>query len=151
MFEVNNELYAVKVHKVVEVLEKQRITKIPKAPKSIKGVISFRGEIIPVFDVRVIAELPATPLDDFVIIVLTVYNSHYNENLTVGTIANCVKNVIEIKPLDINPASDFNSKIKPDFIIGIYKFDGQLITILNTDLIFDLSNNINHDNQYLIQ
>ena len=151
MFEFNNELYAVKVSKVVEVLEKQRITKIPKAPKSIKGVISFRGEIIPVFDARVIAELPTTPLDDFVIIVLTVYNEHYNENLTVGTIANKVKNVIEIKPLDINPASDFNSKINPDFIIGIYKFDGQLITILNTDLLFDLSNNIKHDNQFLIQ
>ena len=150
-FAIGNELYAIKVHKVVEVLGMERITKIPKSPESIKGVISFRGEIIPVFDIRIIAGLPAPPLDNYVITVLTVFSSQYNENLTVGAIADCVRNVIEIKPLDITPVSGFNSKIDPEFITGIYKSDGQLITILNTDNIFNISDIINHDNQFHIQ
>ena len=56
-----NALYyplAAKVQSVVEVLEKQRITKIPKSPKQIMGVISFRGEIIPVIDPRIIPTYP---------------------------------------------------------------------------------------------
>ena len=56
---------AAKVQSVVEVLEKQRITKIPKSPKQIMGVISFRGEIIPVIDPRVILNLPTQQFEDF--------------------------------------------------------------------------------------
>ncbi|MBQ1883750.1 MAG: chemotaxis protein CheW, partial [Bacteroidales bacterium] len=47
-FYAKDDLMAAKVQSVVEVLEQQPITKIPKSPKHIIGVISFRGEIIPV-------------------------------------------------------------------------------------------------------
>ncbi|MBR4214113.1 MAG: chemotaxis protein CheW [Bacteroidales bacterium] len=57
-FAINEEIYAAKVHSVVEVLEQQPITLIPKSPKHIKGVVSFRGEIIPVIDARTIMNIP---------------------------------------------------------------------------------------------
>ena len=126
---------AVKVQSVVEVLEKQRITKIPKAPKHIKGVISFRGEIIPVIDPRNILNLPAHPLENFVIIVHKVHSERYNENLTVGVMVNNVSNVIEIKPLDITPSTEINTIIPQEYTLGVFKNSEQIITILNTDKI----------------
>lgn len=146
-----NALYnplAAKVQSVVEVLEKQRITKIPKSPKQIMGVISFRGEIIPVIDPRIILNLPIQPFDNFVIIVHNVHDERYNETLTVGVLAHDVSNVIEIKPLDILPASEFNTVIPKKYTLGVFKDSGKFITILDTDKILAISyNSIHDDNQ----
>ena len=145
-FAINGKLYAVHVQAIIEVLDKQPITEVPKAPKHIKGVISFRGEIIPVIDARLVMDLPAEDLNDFVIIVLTVKNERYDEYLTVGTIADNVSNVIEIKPLDIVPATKFNSQIDPKYTLGVSTIDSSFVTILDTDHIFALSTNKNPDN-----
>ncbi|MBO4372671.1 MAG: chemotaxis protein CheW [Bacteroidales bacterium] len=144
-FYAKDDLMAVKVQTVVEVLEQQPITKIPKSPAHIMGVISFRGEIIPVIDPRVIIGLPSPPLTEFIIIVHTVKNERYNETLTVGVIAYSVNNVIEIKPLDILPATEFNTIIPAEYTFGVYQDVGRFITILNTDKILAISNNKSHD------
>ena len=144
-FYAKDDLMAVKVQTVVEVLEQQPITKIPKSPAHIMGVISFRGEIIPVIDPRVIIGLPSPPLSEFIIIVHTVKNERYNETLTVGVIAYSVNNVIEIKPLDILPATEFNTIIPAEYTFGVYQDVGRFITILNTDKILAISNNKSHD------
>ena len=144
-FYAKDDLMAVKVQTVVEVLEQQPITKIPKSPAHIMGVISFRGEIIPVIDPRVIIGLPSPPLTEFIIIVHTVKNERYNETLTVGVIAHSVNNVIEIKPLDILPATEFNTIIPAEYTFGVYQDVGRFITILNTDKILAISNNKSHD------
>ena len=144
-FYAKDDLMAVKVQTVVEVLEQQPITKIPKSPAHIMGVISFRGEIIPVIDPRVIIGLPSPPLTEFIIIVHTVKNERYNETLTVGVIAYSVNNVIEIKPLDILPATEFNTIIPAEYTFGVYQDVGRFISILNTDNILAISNNKSHD------
>lgn len=145
VFNSQNNTLAAKVQSVVEVLEKQRITKIPKSPKQIMGVISFRGEIIPVIDPRVILDLPPHQFDDFVIIVHKVHNDRYNETLTVGVLARDVSNVIEVKPLDILPASEFNTVIPEKYTIGVFKNSGSFITILDTDKILAISDHTIHD------
>ena len=140
-FAINEEIYAAKVHSVVEVLEQQPITLIPKSPKHIKGVVSFRGEIIPVIDARTIMNIPDHPLSDYVIIVFTVKNENFDERHTVGTIADHVENVIEIKPLDIVPTTEINSIVDPKFTFGVFKDINRFVTILDTDKIFAISNN----------
>ena len=49
---LDSELFAINVHKVLEVLEMQPVTKVPNVSAFIKGVINFRGEILPVIDAR---------------------------------------------------------------------------------------------------
>ncbi len=142
-FAINEEIFAAKVHSVVEVLEQQPITPIPKSPKHIRGVVSFRGEIIPVIDARTIMNIPDEALSNFVIIVFTVKNENFDERHSVGAIADHVENVIEIKPLDIEPASDLNSIVDPKFTFGVFKDSSRFVTILDTDKIFAISNNKN--------
>ncbi len=57
-FIVCDELFAVNVTNVIEVLQKQRITHVPNAPEHIKGIINFRGEVVPVFESRNKFNLP---------------------------------------------------------------------------------------------
>ncbi|MBQ1884808.1 MAG: hypothetical protein II165_07325, partial [Bacteroidales bacterium] len=76
-----------------------------------------------------------------------VKNERYNETLTVGAVAHSVNNVIEIKPLDILPATEFNTKIPAEYTIGVYQDIGRFITILNINKILAISNISHPDNQ----
>ncbi|HEY4788679.1 MAG TPA: chemotaxis protein CheW, partial [Bacteroidales bacterium] len=67
-FIVCGELYAVNVTKVLEVLEKQNITRVPNAPDYIKGIINFRGDVVPVFESRRKFNLPARAEEDSFVI-----------------------------------------------------------------------------------
>ena len=51
-FLLGQENFAVPVSKVLEVLEKQNITRVPRMPEHILGIINFRGDILPVIDTR---------------------------------------------------------------------------------------------------
>lgn len=134
-FTLENETFAVNVHKVLEVLEKQHITKVPNAPHYIKGVINFRGEVIPVIESRDKFNMsPRTSDDKVVIIVLDVKKA--TGNLMVAAIADQVQDVLEIQPEDIAAVPEMGSNYNTEFIIGMVKADEGFMMILDTDRIF---------------
>jgi methyl-accepting chemotaxis protein len=72
-FTICGDHYAVNVAKVLEVLQEEHITPVPNAPAYIRGIINFRGDVVPVFETRVRFNLPARDNDDsYNIIVLDV-------------------------------------------------------------------------------
>ncbi|MDY7028790.1 MAG: chemotaxis protein CheW, partial [Spirochaetota bacterium] len=88
-FSLSDELYALEVSKVKEVLEYQSITRVPKTPEFMRGVINVRGGIVPVIDLRLKFNLPATERTvDTCIIVLEINLN--DETITVGMIADNV-------------------------------------------------------------
>ena len=131
-FSIANELYAVMVGKVLEVLQTQSISSVPNAPEYIQGVMNFRGEIIPVFKTRTKFCLPKR--DDnqkYVIIVLEVEQD--GEKVILGAIADNVKDVITITDKDIKPIPQIQGDLKADFLQGIAKIDDQFILLLDVD------------------
>lgn len=141
-FWLNEELYAYKVEDVIEVLEMQKITVIPKSPSYIMGVINFRGEILPVIDVRKKCDLESDKkidTDNSVIVVLEIFKDDPDRQLTVGSIVESVSDVVQIKPIDIMRVPDFDTKINADLTEGIFRHDDKFITILDTTKIFSLS------------
>jgi chemotaxis signal transduction protein len=89
-FIIGDELYAVNVSKVLEVLEKQNISRVPNAPHYIKGIVNFRGDIVPVFETRDKFNLPSRKENDtYVIIVLDL--SEHTEAFRIGAIVDRVK------------------------------------------------------------
>lgn len=144
-FLLNQELYAYKVSEVIEVIELQKVTIIPKTPPYIMGVINFRGEILPLIDVRKKCGLNATAefnADNSVLIVLEINKEDPDNKLTVVSIVNNVSDVVDVKPIDIMPIPDFDTKIKTEYTEGIFKHKDNFITILDTSAIFSLNNNI---------
>jgi purine-binding chemotaxis protein CheW len=134
-FSLADEWYAIEVSMIKEVLEYQTITRVPKTPPSMKGVINVRGGVIPVVDMREKFELPVSePTIDTCIIVLEV--SVDGETIVIGTIADFVDEVLQILPENIEPSPKIGTGLDTDFIDGIGKMEERFIIILNTDRIF---------------
>jgi len=141
-FRLDNNQYAVEVHKVQEVLEYKHITKIPCAAVYVEGLISSRDRGISVINLRKKFGLPEIELtkDSRIIVLELALGTNIDENPDeihiFGAIADSVQEVIEIEDTDIEPAPKFGNNISVNFISGIGKKDGEFIIILNVDAIF---------------
>ncbi len=133
-FQLSDELYAIEVSRVKEVLEYQPITRVPKTPQFMRGVINVRGGIVPIVDLRLKFDLPAHERTvDTCIIVLEIVLD--NETITVGTIADNVHEVIQLQLEDIKPPPKIGTRLDTDFIEGIGKSNERFLVILNIDRI----------------
>jgi purine-binding chemotaxis protein CheW len=134
-FTVCDELFAVNVVSVLEVLQKQHITHVPNAPNFIKGIINFRGEVVPVFESRIKFDLPSRSEEtSFVIIVLDL--STNNEIFRVGAIVDKVKDVIAIDDNDIKSVPKMSKDFHSDFLYGIFKLGDDFIMLLDVEKVF---------------
>ncbi|MEW5815478.1 MAG: chemotaxis protein CheW [Spirochaetota bacterium] len=134
-FSIENEKYAIDVSKVKEVLELVPITKVPKTPPFMRGVINLRGGVVPVIDMRLKFGLPAVePTVDTSIIVLEVKVN--DETIVLGAITDSVQEVIELLSENIEPPPRIGTKLNTDFIHGMGKHNEQFLIILNIDKVF---------------
>jgi len=143
-FQLNQDLYAYKISDVVEVIDLQKITVIPKTPPYIMGVINFRGDILPLIDIRKECGLNCdSDFDvDSVIIVLDVNKEDSENRFLVGSIVNAVRDVVEVKPVDIMPIPNFDNRINPEFAEGIFKHNDNFITVLDIPAVFSIDKNM---------
>lgn len=134
-FIVCDELFAVNVTKVLEVLQKQHITHVPNAPNYIRGIINFRGEVVPVFESRIKFALPdRSEKSSFVIIVLDLSNE--GEVFRIGAIVDRVKDVITIEDSEIKPVPAMSKEFNTDFLQGIFKLRNDFIMLLDVEKVF---------------
>lgn len=134
-FKLAEEIFAVEVAKVREILEFTSITKVPQTPDFMRGVINLRGSVVPVMDMRLKFGLPETEKTvNTCIIVVEV--SHEGETIIIGALADSVQEVFELEPDQIEPAPRIGTKLNTDFILGMGKHDGQFIMILDIDRTF---------------
>lgn len=134
-FMVCNEQYAVNVAKVLEVLEKQHITRVPNAPGYINGIINFRGDVVPVFESRLKFNLPKRDTEhSYVIIVLDL--SHEQEVFRLGAIVDRVRDVITIDDANIRPVPPMSKEFNTDFLQGIFKLKDDFIMLLDVEKVF---------------
>jgi purine-binding chemotaxis protein CheW len=135
-FVVYKELFAVNVNKVLEVIQNQRITHVPNAPEYIRGIINFRGEIVPVFESRSKFNLPERSNDKYVIIVLDL--SDGGEVFRMGAIVDHVKDVINIEDSEIKPVPAMSKEFNTNFLQGIFKLNNDFIMLLDIEKVFSV-------------
>ena len=135
-FTLDGEQYALSVHKVREVLEYTKVTKIPKTAAYMKGVINLRGQGVPVIDLRSKFGLPVKEnTKDTSIIVMEVEGN--DGGVVLGALADSVQEVIELEPSQIEPPPRFGTRLATEFILGMGKKDDRFIIILDIDKIFN--------------
>ncbi len=139
-FIVENEYFAINVDKVLEVLQLSKITRVPNIADEIVGVINFRGEIIPIYEIRTRLGLPKREENQrYVIIVLEILNN--DNNFIIGAIVDRVNDVINITDNQIAPIPKLNANIKEEYLYGIFKKGNDFIMILNVDKFFEETEN----------
>lgn len=134
-FQLAEEVFAVEVAKVREILEFSSITKVPQTPDFMRGVINLRGSVVPVMDMRLKFGLPETEKTVNTCIIVVEVN-HEGDTIIIGALADSVQEVFELEPDQIEPAPRIGTKLNTDFLLGMGKHDGQFIMILDIDRTF---------------
>jgi purine-binding chemotaxis protein CheW len=138
-FQLGEELFAIEVSKVREVLEYTTITRIPGAPDFMKGVINVRGSVVPVMDLKNKINMAEseTGINTRIVVMELMINE---EKVIIGSIADTVEEVISLYPGQIQAPPKFGSKLRIDFVKGILEQDDRLIIILDLERIASVDN-----------
>jgi purine-binding chemotaxis protein CheW len=133
IFKLADEEFGAPIHQVYEILRLVEITRVPRAPKFIEGVINLRGKVIPVLDLRRRFDLPMTvPPEQQRIMEVEV------DGQIIGMIVDAVTEVISLPADAIEPPPPMIADIAGDYLTGVGKLPGRIIILLNFDKILTM-------------
>ncbi|HZU26803.1 MAG TPA: chemotaxis protein CheW [Bryobacteraceae bacterium] len=134
-FKLDNEVFALDVATVREVLDFTNVTRVPRTPEFMRGVINLRGSVVPVVDLRLAFGMSGTEKTvNTCIIVMEVRLE--GETTVIGALADSVEEVIDLEPDQIEPAPRIGTSIRTDFIRGMGKRESGFLMILDIDRVF---------------
>jgi purine-binding chemotaxis protein CheW len=132
-FAVGEEQYALNVFEVREIIKYQPVTVIPRCPQYILGVISVRGEIIPVIDLKRRLRLSgSTPTDETMIIIV-----HRGEE-PVGVLVDSVRGIVIKRENEVETTPEVVSPEMTEFFKGVIQLGDGLATVLNITELLDV-------------
>lgn len=134
-FMLGDEVFALDISKVREVLDFTSVTKVPQTPDYMRGVINLRGGVVPVVDLKLKfgMEETAKTVNTCTIIVEVALEG---ESVVLGALADSVREVFDLKPEDMEPAPRIGTQLKTEFLKGMGKKDDTFILILDIDRVF---------------
>lgn len=131
---LDKEEYGIDIQKV-QIIEKiSAITRVPKAPDFIKGVINQRGEIIPVMSLRVkfnLSEIDYTDSSRIIIVKL--------EDDSIGIIVDSVKEVLKFLNKNIENVQNITSGPGSEYVLGVGKVNERIVTLLDLKKLINFS------------
>jgi chemotaxis signal transduction protein/HPt (histidine-containing phosphotransfer) domain-containing protein len=127
-FTLDNEVYAVPIQAIEEIIGLQEISLLPNVPDFIKGVINLRGEIVPIMDLRLKFGLMPKEYTQFTVFLIV----RVDERL-MGMVVDNVADVLVIEAARVQKKPAFSAKISTDFIGGVYK-DAQEDMVILVDI-----------------
>lgn len=130
-FEVKNEMYAMEILDVKEIIAMMRFTQVPKMPNFVKGVINLRGIIIPIIDMRLKFEMPELEYTDRTSIIIGIIDEDY-----VGFVVDRTADVLNINPEEMSPPPKFGTAIDTQFLKSMAKTQNGVVMVVDIKKIF---------------
>jgi purine-binding chemotaxis protein CheW len=131
-FMIGAEEYAVSLLKVKEIIEYDTITEVPKTPEWVRGVINLRGSVVPVIDLAVKFRQAPSVAGKITCIVITEVECE-GEATVMGVMADSVRQVIDLKPEEIEEPPSFGTRVKVDYLLGMARAGKKFCLILDTE------------------
>lgn len=129
-FRLGNEEFSLDILRVQEIIRHMELTRVPRTPDFVEGVINLRGRVIPVLDLRKRFGLPSDErTNETRIIVVDV------DNKTVGLKVDAVSEVLRLPADTVEPAPAIVTGAESDYIKGVGKLDGRLLILLDVERI----------------
>jgi purine-binding chemotaxis protein CheW len=126
-FFLGGEEYGLEILKVREIIGMQPITRVPRMPEFVRGVINLRGKVIPITDLRSKFGMDHDGSEDSCIIVVQM------RGIQTGIVVDRVSEVVAIAEPDIEDAPSFGAGIHTEFLLGIGKTGGRVRLLLDID------------------
>jgi purine-binding chemotaxis protein CheW len=135
-FNLGDEVFALDIGKVREVLEFTTVTKVPQTPDYMRGVINLRGGIVPVVDMRLKFGMDETEKAINTCVIITEVELDGGETTVIGALADSVQEVFDMHADDIEPAPRLGTQLNTEFLKGMGKKGDEFVLILDIDRIF---------------
>lgn len=126
LYYIDNVLYGIEIQYITEIISVLPITFVPRVPEFIKGIINIRGKVVPVISIRNKINQPDIPYDDKTCIIIVEIN-----DLTVGLIVDCVREISTVLPTDTCQAPDFKTVNENQYIKSIIYSNGEIKQLLD--------------------
>ena len=131
-FKLGAEEYGLEILKVQEIIKMMDITKVPRTPDFIRGVVNLRGKVIPVVDLRRKFAMPdVETTEKTCVIVVQVLRG--GARITMSVIVDEVYEVLDVTEDQIEPSPEFGTAVKTDFILGMGKIGKRVVMLLDVD------------------
>lgn len=136
-FSLGDELFAIDIRSVREIIQYASMTTVPLMPAFVRGVINLRGAVVPVIDLQsrfgrrsaIVGKKTCVVIFDAV---------REGEKVELGLMVDSVSEVVDIAATSIEPAPQFGASIQREFIKGMGKVDGAFIVILEPERALDM-------------
>ncbi len=136
-FSLGSVMYAITVDCVKEVLDFEKLTKVPKALPYLKGVMNIRGSVVTIVDLRILFDITGSQDIEKLPIIVTEIPRPNDTNLTLGIIADSVDVVTKLEEVPSDSVAYGTLPHRDDFVKAIGKKDGKFVLILDLPVILD--------------
>lgn len=134
-FKLDDEVFAIEIARVREVLEYTQLTRVPRTPDFVRGVINLRGNVIPVVDLRRMFSMGSTEASVNACIIIVEVEME-GEEMVLGVLADSVQEVLELPRSQIEKPPKFGARLKNEFLRGMGRREDHLLMILSIDEVF---------------
>ena len=144
-FRLDEEEYGIGLLRVQEIIGLMKITQVPYAPASFRGVINLRGRIIPVLDLRRKFNLTFKADTEKTCIIVVCVESH-GVKATMGVVVDHVSEVMDVKREQLEDPPEFGASIRNTFILAMGKVGTRVVMLLDIDKVLndhELGNAVN--------
>ena len=130
-FSIGNENFAIYVQKVLEILHLERLTEVPNSSSFVKGILNFRGTIVPVINLERRFNLARNDDDNRMVVVVEITVDE--KAVLLGLLVHEVIDVLELEFKDFKTVPDIGIRYNPEFLEGFIELNGNFIMIMDVD------------------
>lgn len=132
VFQLADKEYAIPVSQVQGIEKSMHITRVPKTPKYVKGVINLRGVVTPIIDLRERFDLDISSDNESTRIIIISL-----DEMEVGFIVDAANDVMDIPKESIEPQPEVVGSLEEEFISGVAKVGKRLLILLHLDKVLN--------------
>jgi len=133
-FHLGDEEYALDIRRISEIIKLREFTDIPRAPGFILGIISLRGVVVPVFDLRCRLNLGVSELLPTTRIVVC-----QHEDVSVGLLVDSINQVFNLIDDEVEPPPGVLSGLDREMVSGLGRYQGRMIILLNIESVLNVA------------
>jgi purine-binding chemotaxis protein CheW len=141
-FSVSGDEYALAILRVKEIIAFDTVTRVPRTPAFIRGVINLRGSVVPVIDLAQkfgYAEVQPTRSTCIVIVEVVLDSNADGKAVVLGLLVDAVNEVIDLLPEDVQEPPSFGTRVQLDFLVGMGRIGTKFVLLLDIDKVLAAS------------
>ncbi|WP_175989025.1 chemotaxis protein CheW [Bacillus sp. Marseille-Q1617] len=132
VFQLMDKEYAIPVNQVRSIEKLQYITRVPKTPSYVKGVVNLRGVVTPIIDLRSKFGLTPVETSDSTRVIIAGL-----QDKEVGLIVDAANDVLDVSKDAIEPPPEVVGVVEAEYVGGVVKKDRRLLILLHLDHILE--------------